>query len=125
MSIEYGNLYHNTKGFGIILKKNQDVNNYLFYLSIFNYRLFWFFIKNTSSEYGGGYYVFTKSYISPFPLPEKPNDSTIIIDRANQMLSLNKDFQEQSQKFLTLLKSDFNIEKTTTKIENWYKLSWS
>ena len=47
------------------------------------------------------------------------------IQRADTMLSLNKDFQVQSQKFLTLLQSDFNIEKPTKKIENWYNLSWS
>ena len=47
------------------------------------------------------------------------------IEKADLMLNLNKDLQEQSQKFLTLLQSDFNIEKPTTKIENWYNLTWS
>ena len=55
----------------------------------------------------------------------KPKIEMPFIEKTELMLNLNKDLQEQSQRFLTLLESDFNIKKPTKKIENWYNLSWS
>ena len=55
----------------------------------------------------------------------KISEQQPFIEKADLMLNLNKDLQEQSQIFLTLLQSDFNIEKPSKKIENWYSLSWS
>jgi hypothetical protein len=47
------------------------------------------------------------------------------IEKADSMLLLTKDLQEQSQKFLNLLKSDFDLEKPSKKIEAFYMLTWA
>jgi hypothetical protein len=46
-------------------------------------------------------------------------------DLTSLYLDLKKDLQEQSHKFLNLLKSDFNLEKPSKKIEEFYTLTWS
>ena len=64
---------------------------------------------------------------NPFFTQARPgkNEKKIFIDKADNMLFLNGNLQEQSQKFLNLLKSDFNIEKPSKKIEEFYTLTWS
>ena len=41
------------------------------------------------------------------------------------MLEKNKELQDVKNKFLGLLKADFSIEKLSTKLQNWYELSWA
>jgi hypothetical protein len=108
----------------MILKNQKELCIYKFYLGILNSRLFWFFIKNTSSEYRGGYYVFTKNYISPFPLPEVLKESELI-KKTDEMLFFNKTLQEVEDMVVGLLKSDFSLDKLSKKIENWHSLQWS
>lgn len=48
------------------------------------------------------------------------------IDKTNQMLQLNKDLQEASNKFIRTLQRKFEgLEKLSTKLENWYELSFN
>ena len=86
----------------------------------------WFFLKNTGSEYGGGYYVFKTNYLKPFPLPEISENSDLIIDNVNQILSSNKNLQEVSSKFQRTLQRKFEVlEKLPKKLENWYELTFT
>ena len=85
----------------------------------------WFFIKNIGSEYSGGYYVFKTNYLKPFPLPEIPDNAEMFIEKADKMLFLNKNLQELSQKFQRLLTRKFELEKLTTKLQDWYLLKFS
>ena len=41
------------------------------------------------------------------------------------MLQLNKDFQTQSQKLSTYISTQYKLEKLSTKLSNWYELSFS
>ncbi|MCX6153012.1 MAG: hypothetical protein NT007_02505 [Candidatus Kapabacteria bacterium] len=40
------------------------------------------------------------------------------------MLEKNKELQEIRNKFLNFVKSKFSIEKPSTKLQNWYELSY-
>jgi len=62
-------------------------------LGILNSKIMWFFIKNTSSEYSGGYFYFKTAYLEPFPLPKNISieDEMKIIDDVNQILILKKE----------------------------------
>jgi type II restriction/modification system DNA methylase subunit YeeA len=40
------------------------------------------------------------------------------------MLSLNKNLQEQSQKFQRTIQRKFNLSELSTKLENWYLLDY-
>jgi aspartyl/asparaginyl-tRNA synthetase len=47
------------------------------------------------------------------------------IEKADLMLSLNKDLQEQSQKFQRTIQRKFNLEDLPKKLQDWYVLSYS
>lgn len=47
------------------------------------------------------------------------------IAKADQMLSLNKELQEVSGKFLRNLQREFSLEKFSKKLENWYDHSYA
>ena len=59
-------------------------------LGILNSSIMWFFIKNTSSEYSGGYFYFKTSYLEPFPIPQNINLDLekSITKKVNEILSL-------------------------------------
>ena len=46
------------------------------------------------------------------------------IEKADQMLSLNKELQKATNSFKNLLQSKYSIEKPTTKLQNWYELEF-
>lgn len=122
---EKGEYYHNTKVYSFIKNKQFDVDE-KFYLGILNSRIMWFFLKNTGSEYGGGYYVFKTNYLKPFPLPEISGNSNVMIENVNLLLSSNKDLQEVSSKFQRSLQRKFeSLEKLPRKLENWYELTFA
>ena len=99
---------------------------YEYYLAILNSSLLWFYIQNTSSEYSGGYFAYTNTYLEPFPLPDlhDVNSSKIIIDKAELMLSTTSEFQGGEHKFTNYLQSQFSIEKVTKKLQNWHELEF-
>ena len=119
-----GKIYHNTKVYSFVKNKKFNVDD-KFYLALLNSKVMWFFIKNTGSEYSGGYYVFKTNYLKPFPLPEIPDNAEMFIEKADKMLFLNKNLQELSQKFQRLLTRKFELEKLTTKLQDWYLLKFS
>ena len=119
-----GKIYHNTKVYSFVKNKKFNVDD-KFYLALLNSKVMWFFIKNTGSEYSGGYYVFKTNYLKPFPLPEIPDNAEMFIEKADKMLFLNKNLQELSQKFQRLLTRKFELEKLTTKLQEWYLLEFS
>jgi len=119
-----GKIYHNTKVYSFVKNKKFNVDD-KFYLALLNSKVMWFFIKNTGSEYSGGYYVFKTNYLKPFPLPEIPDNAEMFIEKADKMLFLNKNLQELSKKFQRLLTRKFELEKLTTKLQEWYLLEFS
>ncbi|MCF7796088.1 Eco57I restriction-modification methylase domain-containing protein [Patescibacteria group bacterium] len=48
----------------------------------------------------------------------------IFAKKVEIITQLNKSFQEKVNKFLELLKSDFSIEKVSTKLNKWNELEW-
>ena len=119
-----GNFYTNDKCSSLRLKKDYE-NNYLYFLSILNSKLLWFFIKNTSSEFTGGYFAFTNLFLNPFPLTEIPLNEFEFSQKSLLMLSLNKELQEQSQKFQRTIQRKFELDELPKKLQDWYKLPYS
>jgi len=121
LSIDDGSFYHNTKCYSFV-KKGEIKESYKFYLAIFNSSLFWFFIKNTSTEFRGGYFTFTTKQVEPFPLPklESLEQQEPFIQKADMMLELNKKLQETKQNF----HNELGLEKLTKKLENFEQLDF-
>jgi len=121
---ENGEFYHPTTIYSFVKKKDFNVDD-TFYLGILNSKIMWFFLKNTGTELRGGYFRFKTNYLKPFPLPEIPENPNIVIDKVNSILSLNKDLQEISAKFKRTLQREFNLEKLSKKLENWFELNYT
>lgn len=47
------------------------------------------------------------------------------IEKADKMLSLNKELQDLSQKFQRMLLRKFELDKLSTKLQEWYLLDFS
>ncbi|MCX7001554.1 MAG: Eco57I restriction-modification methylase domain-containing protein, partial [Candidatus Sumerlaeota bacterium] len=100
MTLSKKGIYHNTKVYSLI--PNQKFNDNLFYwLGIFNSKLMWWFIKNTSSVFRGGYFTFSTDYLYNFPIkiidfsnPEDKSMHNEIVKNVDIMLSLNKELNE-------------------------------
>ena len=118
-------LYNNPSLINII-----DVRSILslkYSLAILNSKLIGWLHNKISPKANKG--LFPKILINDvrnIPLIEvDKNVQKIFIIKSDLMLQLNNDLKEQSQKFLNLLKSDFNLEKPSKKIEEFYSLTWS
>lgn len=122
---EKGEFYHPTTVYSFVKNDIFNVDD-KFYLGILNSKVMWFFLKNTGTELGGGYFRFKTNYLKPFPLPEIPENPNLIIDKVNSILSLNKDLKEVSSKFQRTLQRKFEVlQKLPKKLENWYELTFT
>jgi hypothetical protein len=107
----------------------QYANLYLPYLAILNSKLCWFFIANTSSEFSGGYFVFSNLFLNPFPLPDLAQDENKEIAKslsalAETMLSLNSQLQEKRSRFLRRLGENFESIKITNALQMFDQLDF-
>jgi type I restriction-modification system DNA methylase subunit len=125
MTLDKGILYHNTKCYSFI-KREEIKEDYKFWLSIFNSKVMWFFIRNTGYELRGGYFTFKTKYLEPFPLPklENINDQQPFIEKADLMLSLNKKLQEKKTKFINRITSNLEIAKISKKLDTFYNFDF-
>ena len=106
---------------------NIDKNFDDFYiLSILNSKLM---KKYWLSKYNDNKDLFPK--IKGYQLKELPIKKISLeaqqpfIEKVDKMLFLNKNLQELSQKFQRLLTRKFELEKLTTKLQDWYLLEFS
>ncbi|UYF43259.1 Eco57I restriction-modification methylase domain-containing protein [Aliarcobacter cryaerophilus] len=108
-------------GYGMIIKENF-INSSMFYLSLLNSSLMWFYLKNIGTELRGGYFRFNTNYINPFPLPKLDSleQQEPFIQKVNLMLELNKKLQELKQ---TLI-NELNLEKVPTKLQKFEELDF-
>ncbi|RTY88426.1 Eco57I restriction-modification methylase domain-containing protein [Flavobacterium sp. RSP15] len=107
-----------------LLINNKSIE-YKYLLSILNSNLisFWFKSKFNDAHVSGGYLRFKKKYVSQIPIEISKNQQPFI-EKADSMLSLNKELQEVTQKFSKYFSGQFKIEKRSGKLEKWYGLSF-
>lgn len=105
-----------------LIKKDNILEEHKFYLTIFNSELMWFFIKNTSNEFRGGFFVYQTNFLESFPLPklEILEQQNPFIQKADLMLELNKKLQITKQNFY----DELGLEKLTTKLQNFEELEF-
>lgn len=122
---ESGLFYTNDKCSSMVLKKEFQ-GYYLGFLAILNSKLLWFFIKNTSSEFSGGYFAFTNLFLNPFPLPNIEEINFIKFNsKGESLIYLNKELKEVSQKFQRTLQRKFKLVSLPKKLESWYELTFA
>jgi hypothetical protein len=119
--------YFTQIGFGIISKeKNQYDNKYL--LVLLNSKLINFYHKYSFLDLEKD--LFQKILIAnckKFPIKKITlSVQQPFIEKANQILTLNKDLQEVSSKYQRTLQREFEqIDKLSKKLESWYDLNYA
>jgi hypothetical protein len=89
-------------------------------LAILNSKMGWWLITKYCTQIQNGCQLIWK-YFGQIPVPNTNVDLAL---KADQMLSLNKGLQETSQKFQRNIQREYNLEKLSTKLENWFQLSF-
>lgn len=118
-------LYFTQIGFGII-SKNEGINN-KYILVILNSLIMNFYHKYMYLDLEKD--LFQKILIAnckKLPIKEISLEAQQpFIEKADKMLSLNKDLQEKVSSFQRLLIRKFELEKLSTKLQDWYLLEFS
>lgn len=116
-------LINNTDVFNIILKEGETFDHYSL-LAILGSRLCAFYFKTSNVNLDrGAYPKLNVNNIQSFSLPENISDSikTEMSNLSKTMLELNIQLQEKSAKFQSRIKSNFAVEKISTKLESFHE----
>ena len=90
---------------------------------ILNSKLIKFWLKYKGKMQGDIFQI-DKEPLLNIPIT-KPKTDIPFIEKADLMLSLNKDLQEQSQKFQRTIQRKFELEELPKKLQDWYKLPYA
>ena len=108
---------------GILKQENFNIK---YILSLLNSKFIKFIYENLINESGKIFAQVKIIYIDELPIKNIPLDKQQpFIEKADKMLSLNKELQDLSQKFQRMLLRKFNLEKLSTKLQEWYLLDFS
>jgi hypothetical protein len=100
----------------------------LYILSILNSKFLTYYlnIEFKDKHLAGGYLAINKSTIEALPLLLSSDENQQpFIEKANLMLNLNKELQEQSQKFQRNLQREFDLDILPKKLQDWYTLNYA
>lgn len=105
----------------------KDILELKYILTIINSKLLGWYHNKTSPKANKG--LFPKILVNDvrnLPLVNIPLEKQQpFIEKADKMLSLNKELQDLSQKFQRMLLRKFELEKLSTKLQEWYLLVFS
>lgn len=124
-----GGIFTNDKC-SVLKLKPQYKDLYLPYLAILNSKVCWFYISKTSSEFAGGYFVFSNLFVNPFPIPnlsDSENDQlrNVLKNLVDTMLTLNQQLQEKRSRFLRRLSENIEGVKITTALQTFDKMDFA
>ncbi|MDD4968401.1 MAG: Eco57I restriction-modification methylase domain-containing protein [Paludibacter sp.] len=89
-------------------------------LAILNSKLGWWLITKYCTQIQNGVQLIWK-YFGQIPIANTTDELAV---KANEMLSLNTELHEVSQKFQRMLQRKFELEDLPIKLQNWYTLSY-
>ena len=110
-----------------------DTINQLTFKRPFDSKVFWLILNSNLINWYSYRFIYAKAIrtmhfdnaiTDRIPIP-RHIDQKSFIDKADVMLQLNNDLQGHAQKFINLLKSEYDIVKSSKRIEEFYRLKWS
>jgi len=114
----------NDKSF-ILTAKDNSVS-LLFLTALFNSSLAKLWIWHNCPELQGGTREIRKVYFEHFPVPNATDEQTATLAQyAKERTQLTADLQTLCSKFTHNIQREYNIEKLTSKLENWFQLSFN
>lgn len=107
-----------------LISKNNEYD-LKFILAIFNSKLMKWFLKQVGHVYGDRGFLVSNQYINRFSLYLATSEEQLpIIEKADQMLQLENQFQDEVKGFQDWLSTTFGIKKFSKKLEKYYELSF-
>ena len=118
--------YYNLGTTYAITKKDNSKIDLKYLLSILNSGLIkFYYLKKFTNESSLTNAISTQNLFN-IPIKEiSLENQQPFIEKADQMLSLNKELQELSAKFQRNLQREFSLETLSKKLQNWYELSFA
>ena len=117
---------YNRSNIAIVEKVNSGIS--LKYITtLLNSKLLsYYFVKNTAKSVRKLFPKIILNDLRKFPIKSIPLiTQQPFIDKADLMLSLNKELQTESQKFQRTIQRKFELEDLPKKLQDWYNLSYS
>lgn len=125
IKVAYDNLkYYNKESINNIILNSKSVFKTKFILTLLNSALInWFYNKSFTNDSTLTVNI-SKEYLSKIPIKKiSLINQQPFIHKADDMLTLNKNLQQQQSKVINMLQRDYDLEKPTKKLETWYELS--
>ncbi|MDD3194483.1 MAG: TaqI-like C-terminal specificity domain-containing protein, partial [Paludibacter sp.] len=109
-----------------LLEEKKDIYDVKFILGILNSTLLAYYFRFSNNEFDN---LFPKIRVAEFKkLPIKNvslSNQKKVAEYVDKLLSLNKQFQENAQKFQRTIQRKFNLEELSGKLKDWYLLSYA
>ena len=106
-----------------VINVKNPIYTLKYLICILNSKLMFYYFTNTSSDNKVVFPKVKKSQLLELPIVKSQNQNPFI-EKADLMLSLNKDLQEQSQKFQRTIQRKFELDELPKKLQDWYLLSY-
>ncbi len=118
---------NNTDVFNLIPLPQNSISTKVLYTLILSKLCASYFKKSNINLNREAFPKINVNTLETFPVPELAliENQGKFIDRADQMLSLNQELQEISQKFQRSIQRKFAIDVLPNKLQDWYLLSYS
>ncbi|TDE04218.1 Eco57I restriction-modification methylase domain-containing protein [Flavobacterium sandaracinum] len=117
-------LYNTQNAFNLIAKKNYNTE---YLLVLINSNLMSFYHrKKFLEEYKDRFQKILIKDCKEFQIPPiSMEQQQPFVEKANKILSLNKDFQGVNRKFNSYFSGQYKLEKLPKKLENWSELTFA
>jgi hypothetical protein len=104
---------------------NDDFQDLKFYLTLINSRLYGFYFRKYYSEEDSLFPKIKVNELKDLPIRDVDKNAKLpFIAAADIMLDKNKELMLIKNAYLEFIKGQFNIAKPSTKLQNWYLLSF-
>jgi len=116
---------YNRSNIGIIEKESKKIDLKYILVVLNSTLISYYFMKNTAKSVRKLFPKIILNDLRKFPFKEiSLKEQQPFIEKADKILTLNKELQEISQKFQRMIMREFNLEKISTKLQNWYLLNF-
>ena len=112
--------YYNKESINNIILMKNSILNAKYILVLLNSKLINWFYNNQFTNESNLTVNISKEYLSKIPI-KLSQYQDVFIGKAELMLDLNKQLQEKKNKFISRIKSNFEIEKITNKLDSFYE----
>lgn len=117
-------MFSNNKSF--IITANNDAISLLFLTALLNSSLAKLWIWWNCPELGDNRREIRKVYFEHFPVPQANEEQTATLAQyATERTQLTADLQTLCSKFTRNIRREYNLEKLSAKLENWFQLSFN